>query len=69
MFSPDTPTLATTNSQATGEIPSFLVYGPKPAFPWKPLWAPHGSSILMSLCRNRCAVKTWTSPTNAGGKQ
>jgi hypothetical protein len=43
--------------------------GPKPAFPRKPLWAPHGSSILMSLCKNRCGVSTWTSPTNAGGKQ
>jgi hypothetical protein len=43
--------------------------GPKPAFPRKPLWAPHRSSILMSLCKNSCDVRTWTSSTYAGGTQ
>jgi hypothetical protein len=42
--------------------------GPKPVFPQKPLWAPHGPSLLMSLCRNGCGVRTWTSSTNADGK-
>jgi hypothetical protein len=37
MFSPDTPTLATTNSQATGEIPSFLVYGAEACLPLETL--------------------------------
>jgi hypothetical protein len=59
----------TTPSRATGETPFFLVYGPKPAFPRKSLWAPHVSRISMSLCRNSCDVKTWTSSTSAGGKR
>jgi hypothetical protein len=43
--------------------------GLKPAFPRKPLWAPHRSSILTSLCRNSCGIRTWTSSTNADGKR
>ena len=39
--------------------------GPKPAFPRKPLWAPHGCSILTNLCRNSCSVRAWTLSTNA----
>jgi hypothetical protein len=33
MFSPETPTPATTTSRATGEIPSFLVYGTEACLP------------------------------------
>jgi hypothetical protein len=33
MFSPETPTPATTTSRATGEIPSFLVYGTEAYLP------------------------------------
>jgi hypothetical protein len=69
MFSPETLTPAMTTSRATGETPSFLVHGLKPTFPQKPLWAPHGSSILTSLCRNSCGVRTWTSSMNADGKR
>jgi transposase InsO family protein len=43
--------------------------GPKPVFPEKSLWAPHGSSLSMSLCRNSYDVRTWTSSTNADGKR
>jgi hypothetical protein len=43
--------------------------GPKLAFPWKSLWAPHGSSRLMNLCRNSYDVRTWTSSTSADGKR
>jgi hypothetical protein len=43
--------------------------GPKPAFPRKSLWAPHESSLLMSLCRNSYDVRTWTSSTSADGKR
>jgi hypothetical protein len=43
--------------------------GPKPAFPQKSLWAPHGSSLSMSLCRNSYDVRTLTSSTNTDGKR
>jgi hypothetical protein len=69
MFSPETLTSAMTTSRATGETPSFLVYGTEACLPPKTLWAPHGSSILTSLCRNSHGVRTWTSPTNADGKR
>jgi hypothetical protein len=43
--------------------------GPKPSFPRKSLWAPHESSLSMSLCRNSYGVRTWTSSMNADGKR
>jgi transposase InsO family protein len=43
--------------------------GPKSAFPRKSLWAPHGSRLSMSLCRNNYDVRMWTSSTSADGKQ
>jgi transposase InsO family protein len=43
--------------------------GPKPAFPQKSLWAPQGSSLSMSLCRNNYDVRTWTSSTSANGER
>jgi hypothetical protein len=58
----------TTPSRATGETPFFLVYGLKLAFLRKSLWAPHESSLLMSLRKSSCGVKTWTSSTSTGGK-
>jgi hypothetical protein len=69
MFSPETPTPAMTTSRATEEARPSWSTGLKPAFPRKPLWAPHGSSILTNLCRNSCDVRMWTSPTNTDGKQ
>jgi hypothetical protein len=33
MFSPETPTSAITTSRATGETPSFLVYGAEACLP------------------------------------
>jgi hypothetical protein len=42
---------------------------PKPIFPQKSLWAPHGSSLSMCLCRNSYGVRTWTSSMNADGKR
>jgi transposase InsO family protein len=43
--------------------------GLKPVFPRKSLWAPHGSSHLMSLCRNSYGVRTWTSSTSVDGER
>jgi hypothetical protein len=37
MFSPETPTPAMTTSRATGEAPSFLVYGAEACLPPKTL--------------------------------
>ena len=43
--------------------------GPKPAFPRKPFWTPHGSSLLISLCRNGCGARTWTPSTNTDSRR
>jgi hypothetical protein len=43
--------------------------GPKPAFPQKSLWAPHGPSRSMSLRRNSYGPRMWTSSTSTGGEQ
>jgi hypothetical protein len=43
--------------------------GLKPAFPRKSLWAPHGSRLSMSLCKNSYNVRTWTSSTSADGER
>jgi hypothetical protein len=59
----------TTPRRATGETPFFLVYGAKACLPRKPLWAPHGSRLSMSLCRKSYNERTWTSSTSADGKQ
>jgi hypothetical protein len=42
--------------------------GPKHVFPRKPLWAPHGSSILTNQCRSSHNVRVWTLSLHAGGK-
>jgi hypothetical protein len=67
MFSPETPAPVTTTRWATGEIPFSPVYGAKPAFPQKPYWTPHGSSLLMDPCRNDYSVRTWTPSSSADG--
>jgi hypothetical protein len=36
----------------------------KPVFPWKSLWARHGSRLSMNLCRNNYGERTWTQSTN-----
>jgi hypothetical protein len=59
----------TTPSRATGETPFFLVYGLKPVFPQKSLWARHESNLSMNLCRNNYGVRTWTSSMNVDGEQ
>jgi hypothetical protein len=59
----------TTPSRATGETPFFLVYGAEACLPQKSSWALHGSRLSMSLCRDSCSVKTWTSSMSADGKQ
>jgi hypothetical protein len=59
----------TTPSRATGETRSSWSTGPKPAFPRKSLWGPHGSRRSMSLYRNSYHVRTWTSSTSADGKR
>jgi hypothetical protein len=59
----------TTPSRATGETPFFLVYGVEACLPQKSLWAPHGSRLSTSLCRNSYDVRTWTSSTTADGER
>jgi hypothetical protein len=59
----------TTPSRATGETPFFLVYGAETCLPRKLLWAPRGSKLSMSLCRNSYGVRMWTSSTSADGKR
>jgi transposase InsO family protein len=59
----------TTPSRATGETLFFLVYGAEACLPRKLLWAPHGSNLSMSQCRNSYGVRTWTSSTNADGER
>jgi hypothetical protein len=59
----------TTPSRATGGPHSSWCMGLKLAFPRKSLWAPRGSSLLMSLRRNSSGVEMWTSSTSTGDKQ
>jgi hypothetical protein len=59
----------TTASRATGRPRSSWSMGPKPAFPRKSLWAPHGSKLSMILCRNIYDMRTWTSSTSADGER
>jgi hypothetical protein len=56
-------------AEPPGRPHSSWSIGPKPAFPRKSLWAPHGSNLSMSLCRNRYRVRTWTSSTNIDGER
>jgi hypothetical protein len=56
-------------SELPGRPRSSWSTGPKPAFPQKSFWAPHKSSLSMSLCRNSYGVRTWTSSMNANGKR
>jgi hypothetical protein len=55
-------------AELPGRPRSSWSMGPKPAFPRKSLWAPHRSSLSMSLCRNSYDVRTWTLLMNADGK-
>jgi hypothetical protein len=41
--------------------------GPKPAFPRKPFWTPHGSRLLTGPCRNGYSMRTRTPSSNADG--
>jgi hypothetical protein len=42
--------------------------GPKPAFPRKPFWTPHGSNLSMSLCRGHYNARTWTQAADSDVK-
>jgi hypothetical protein len=59
----------TTPSRTTRETPFFLVYGAEACLPQKSLWARHGSSLSMNLCRNNHGVRTWISSTNVDGER
>jgi hypothetical protein len=59
----------TTPSRATGRPHSSRSMGPRPAFPRKSLWAPHGSSRSMNLRRNNYGMRTWTSLMSISGEQ
>jgi hypothetical protein len=54
-----------TQAEPPGRPHSSWSMGLKPAFPRQSLWTPHGSSHLMSLCRNSYGVRTWTLSTSA----
>jgi hypothetical protein len=41
--------------------------GPKPTFPRKPFWTPHGSRLLTSPCTNGYSMRTRTPSSNADG--
>jgi hypothetical protein len=41
--------------------------GPKPAFPWKPFWTPHGSRSLISPCKNGYNTRTRAPSSNTDG--
>jgi hypothetical protein len=69
MSSPETLTPMATARRATGGTPYSPVYRAEPAFPQKPLWTHHRSSLLISLCRSSHSVRMWTPSANAGGKQ
>jgi hypothetical protein len=56
-------------AELPGRPPSSWSTGPKPIFPQKSLWAHHGSSLLMSLCRNNYGVRLWTSSMNVDGER
>jgi hypothetical protein len=42
--------------------------GPKPAFPQKIFWTPHGSNLSMGLCRGHYNTRMWTQATDLGVK-
>jgi hypothetical protein len=51
------------------ETPFFLVYGAEACLPRKLLWAPHGSSLSLSLCRNSYGMRRWTSSMSTDGER
>jgi hypothetical protein len=69
MFSPKAPTPVTTTRRATRGPGTPWSTGPEPVFPWKPFWTPHGSSLLMSLCRGGYGARTWTPSANSDVKR
>jgi hypothetical protein len=69
MFSLETPTLVTTTRQVTRGHRIPWSTGPKPAFPRKPIWTPHESNLLMSLCRGDHSARTRTPPANSDVKR
>jgi hypothetical protein len=69
MFSLETPTPVTTTRRATGGPRTPWSMGPKPIFPRKPFWTPHGSSLLMGLCRGGYDARMWTPSTNSDDKR
>jgi hypothetical protein len=42
---------------------------PKPAFPRKPFWTPHGSNLLMSLYRGNYSTRKRTPSASSGVKR
>jgi hypothetical protein len=69
MFLPEAPTSVTTTRRATRGARTPWSTGPKPVFPRKPFWAPHGSNLLMSLCRGGYSARTWTPSANSDVKR
>jgi hypothetical protein len=68
MFSLEAPTPVTTTSRATRGPRTPWSTGPKPTFPQKPFWTPHGSSLPMGLCRSGYSARTWTPLANSDVK-
>jgi hypothetical protein len=67
MSSPETLTLVTTARQTIGGPRTPRSTGLKPAFPRKPFWTPHVSSLLMGPNINGYNMGTWTLSSNVGG--
>jgi hypothetical protein len=69
MFSLEAPTPVMTARRATRGSRTPWSAGPKPAFPRKPFWTPHGSNLLMSLCRGNYSTRTRTPSASSGVKR
>jgi hypothetical protein len=68
MSSLETPILVKAIRRTTRGPRGTWPTGLKPAFPRKPLWTPHGSNLLMGLCRGHYNERTWTQATDSGVK-
>jgi hypothetical protein len=58
MSSLETPIPVKATRQTTRGPRATWPTGPKPAFPRKPFWTPHGSNLSMGLCRAHYYTRT-----------
>jgi hypothetical protein len=67
MSSQEAPTPVGTTRWTPRGTPCSRSTGPKPAFPRKPFWTPHGSRPLTNPCGNGYSTRTRTPSSNADG--